>query len=73
MSAKVKRSTCNGCSRAIFQMSLINAADHRKYHNTYHAPAHTKVWLDRESKALCGGSNYTTEHATDSEITGGAR
>ncbi|CAB4204174.1 hypothetical protein UFOVP1387_48 [uncultured Caudovirales phage] len=54
-------------------MSLINAADHRKYHNTYHAPAHTKVWLDRESKALCGGSNYTTEHATDSEITGGAR
>ena len=65
-----QRSTCNGCSRAIFKMSISNAADHKKYTNTYLTPQHTKVWLDRESKALCGGSNYDTAHVTDKEMQG---
>ena len=65
-----QRSTCNGCSRAIFKMSVNNATDSKKYDNTYHAPQHTKVWLDRESKSMCGGSNYDTAHTTDKEMTG---
>lgn len=70
MSTRPQRSTCNGCSRAIFKANIIHAKDRRKYGNTYHAPQNTKVWLDRESKSMCGGSNYDTAHTTDKEMRG---